>query len=108
MVYPWECVNVKDYSDSSVFDTGNPDRLLVKVILKRRMNIKKLQLMALDPIIELWAIDEVMFQQYGTSCKMWIPPEEKNPVIFHYPGRKKVGYFGAVRLKDGKFVYSRI
>lgn len=61
-----------------------------------------------DPSIELWAIDEVMFQQFGTTCKMWIPPEEENPVVYHFPGRKKVGYFGAVRLNDGKFVYKKI
>jgi len=63
--------------------------------------------MTLDSEIELWAIDEVMFQQFGTTCKMWIPPETINPVIFHHPGRKKVGYFGAVRLHDGKFVYRK-
>ena len=61
-----------------------------------------------DASIELWAIDEVMFYQFGTTCKMWIPPEEDNPVVYHFPGRKKIGYFGAVRLSDGKFVYRRI
>jgi transposase len=38
---------------------------------------------------------------------MWIPPEDKEPVLYHEPTRDKVGYFGAVRLRDGKFVYSR-
>ena len=38
---------------------------------------------------------------------MWVPPEEKDPVVFHHPGRKSVGYFGAVRIRDGKFVYLR-
>lgn len=38
---------------------------------------------------------------------MWIPPEEKDPVLKHHPGRKSVGYFGAIRLCDGKFVYRR-
>jgi transposase len=60
-----------------------------------------------NPEIELWAIDEVMFQQHGSRCKMWIPPEDRDPVIFHHPTRKKVGYWGAVRLLDGKFVYQR-
>lgn len=35
---------------------------------------------------------------------MWIPPEVKDPVLLHHPTRKSVGYFGAVRLRDGKFV----
>ncbi len=38
---------------------------------------------------------------------MWIPPEDKEPVLYHEPTRDKVGYFGAVRLRDGKFVYRR-
>lgn len=38
---------------------------------------------------------------------MWIPPEEKDPVLEHFPGRKSVGYFGAVRIRDGKFLYQR-
>jgi transposase len=38
---------------------------------------------------------------------MWVPPEVKKPVLLHHPTRKSVGYFGAVRLRDGKFVYQR-
>lgn len=57
--------------------------------------------------IDLWSTDEVHFQQYGSRCRMWIPPEIKDPVLLHHPGRKSVGYFGAVRLRDGKFVYKR-
>ncbi len=38
---------------------------------------------------------------------MWIPPECKHPVILQHPTRKSVGYFGAVRLGDGKFAYRR-
>ena len=33
---------------------------------------------------------------------MWVPWEEDDPVVWHYPGRKSVGYYGAVRLRDGK------
>ena len=57
--------------------------------------------------IDIWAIDEVHFQQYGSRCRMWIPPEETDPILQHHPGRKSVGYFGAVRIRDGKFVYRR-
>lgn len=38
---------------------------------------------------------------------MWIPPECKDPVVWHYPTRKSVGYFGAIRLCDGKMAYQR-
>jgi transposase len=38
---------------------------------------------------------------------MWVPPEVKEPVLLHHPTRKSVGYFGAIRLRDGKFCFSR-
>lgn len=38
---------------------------------------------------------------------MWIAKEEKYPVLLHAPTCDKTGYFGAVRLRDGKFVYLR-
>ena len=63
--------------------------------------------MATDPTIDLWAMDEVHFQQHGSRCRMWIPPEVHDPVVLHQPTRKAVGYFGAVRIRDGKFVYMR-
>lgn len=52
-------------------------------------------------------MDQVHFQQYGSRCRMWIPPDIADPVARHYPGRKSMGYFGAVRLRDGRFVYRR-
>lgn len=51
-------------------------------------------------------MDEVHFQQHGSRCRMWVPPEIKDPVLLHHPTRKSVGYFGAVRLRDGKFVFA--
>lgn len=38
---------------------------------------------------------------------MWIPPECKDPIVLHFPTRKSVGYFGAIRLCDGKLVCQR-
>jgi transposase len=38
---------------------------------------------------------------------MWIPPECKYPVVLQHPTRKSIGYFGALRLGDGKFAYRR-
>jgi transposase len=52
-------------------------------------------------------MDEVHFQQYGSCCRMWVPPEQKDPVLLHHPTRKSVGYFGAVRLRGGKFLAAR-
>jgi hypothetical protein len=49
--------------------------------------------------------DEVHVQQHGSRCRMWIPPEIKDPVLLHAPTRKSVGYFGAVRWRDGRFVF---
>lgn len=57
-----------------------------------------------DPTVDLWALDEVHFQQHGSRCRMWIPPECRDPIILHHPTRKGVGYFGTVRLRDGKLV----
>jgi transposase len=38
---------------------------------------------------------------------MWVPPETKDPVLLHHPTRRSVGYFAAVRLRDGKFFFRR-
>jgi len=46
----------------------------------------------------LWATDEVHFQQHGSRCRLWLPPETKDPVLLHHPTRRSVGYFGAVRF----------
>ena len=72
-----------------------------------RRNIKKLKIFRDDTGIDLWALDEVRFEQHGTRCRMWTPPEIKEPFVLHHPTKESVGYFGAVRLRDGKFVYRR-
>jgi len=38
---------------------------------------------------------------------MWVPPEIKEPFILHHPTKKSIGYYGAVRIRDGKYIYSR-
>ena len=51
--------------------------------------------------------EEPFFQQaFGALPKvrkrkrrLWVPPEDRAPVILHHPTRKSVGYFGAVRLR---------
>jgi transposase len=74
---------------------------------KRKTHIKKLRKFLTDPCVDIWSIDEVHFQQYGSRCLMWVPPEESDPVLLHHPTRKSVGYFGAVRLRDGKVVVQK-
>lgn len=66
---------------------------------------KKLQALVREQTVDLWATDEVQFQQHGSRCRMWVPPESKDPVLLHAPTRKSVGYFDAVRLRDGRFVF---
>ncbi len=36
-----------------------------------------------------------------------MPAEVKDPILLHAPTRKSVGYFGAVRLRDGKLLTKR-
>ena len=60
-----------------------------------------------DHHVDLWALDEVHFQQQGSRCRMWVPPETRDPVVYHHPTRKSVGYFAAVRLRDGQFLFRR-
>ena len=36
-----------------------------------------------------------------------VPPETKDPVVYHHPTRKSVGYFAAVRLRNGMFLFRR-
>lgn len=35
---------------------------------------------------------------------MWVPPEDKDPIVLHAPARKSMGIFGAVRAADGKMI----
>lgn len=35
---------------------------------------------------------------------MWVPPEDKDPILLHAPTRKSVACFGAVSLRTGKLV----
>lgn len=37
---------------------------------------------------------------------MWVPPEDKDPVLIHAPTRKSMACFGAVSLHTGKFIRS--
>src|SRR5687768_18521002 len=60
-----------------------------------------------DDSVDLWAVDEVHFQQQGSRCRMWVPPETKDPIVYRHPTRKSVGYFAAVRLRAGEVLFRR-
>jgi transposase len=55
---------------------------------------------------EIWSLDECHFQQHGSRCAMWVPPEQKDPVVLHAPTKKNVSLFGAVNLSSGKLLHS--
>lgn len=52
----------------------------------------------------MWSLDECHFQQHGTRCVMWVPPEDTDPILLHAPTRKSVALFGAVNLRLGQLV----
>ena len=54
--------------------------------------------------LDMWFEDECHFQQHGSRCTMWIPPEITDPLVLHAPTRKNVGVFGAVSITDGRFL----
>jgi transposase len=64
---------------------------------------KRLRLARRDDI-DLWSLDECHFQQHGSRATMWVPPEDKDPILLMAPTRKSVALFGAVNLRDGKLV----
>jgi len=49
-------------------------------------------------------MDECHFQQHGSRATMWVPPEDKDPILLLAPTRKSVSLFGAVNLGNGKLV----
>jgi transposase-like protein len=69
-----------------------------KRLLKKRRNLVKRK------DTDLWSLDECHFQQHGTRVAMWVPPEEKDPVVLLAPTRKSVSLFGAVNVNDGRLV----
>lgn len=71
---------------------------------KHKKNIKKLRVLLRDNDIDLWSLDECHFQQHGSRCMMWIPPEDTDPIILHEPTRKSISVFGAVRIENGSLV----
>jgi transposase len=100
-------VNASACSDTSTSASASPGPYWRARTRHGRSCIKKLRRLMRDDTVDLWALDEVHFQQQGSRCRMWIPPENRDPVVYHHPTRKSVGYFAAVRLRDGRFLFRR-
>jgi hypothetical protein len=49
-------------------------------------------------------MDECHFQQHGSRATMWIPPEDKEPILLLAPTRKSVSLFLALHFRNGKLV----
>ena len=73
-------------------------------IRQNRRLLKKRRNWAKRKDTDLWSLDECHFQQHGTRIAMWVPPEEKDPVVLLAPTRKSVSLFGAVNVSDGRLV----
>lgn len=61
-------------------------------------------MLARNEEIDLWSLDECHFQQHGTRCRMWVPPEDKDPIILNAPTRKSAALFGAVNIRSGRLI----
>ena len=57
--------------------------------------------------MDVWFEDECHFEQHGSRCVMWVPPEQTDPIVFHAPTRKSVAVFGAVSSAHGRLVVQR-
>lgn len=73
------------------------------MIRPRKRHIKKLRRILKQRNVELCFEDECHFQQHGTRCNMWIPPENVDPTVLQAPTRKSVAVFGAVFPEGGRF-----
>src|SRR4051812_29476006 len=103
----WGSVSASVCSGSSSSGSASLGPFWREPIRHDRKHIKKLRKLMRDDSVDLWALDEVHFQQQGSRCRMWVPPETRDPILYHHPTRKNVGYFAAVRLRDGEFLFRR-
>lgn len=103
----WECGNVSDCSSPSGSASGSRGRRSRTAIRRGNERIKNLQALMADPTVEIWAMEEIHYQQHGSRCRMWIPPEVRDPGCLPHPTRKQIGGLGAVRWCDGRFHYRR-
>lgn len=70
------------------FRLRKPRPVLARADPARQKKHKKLRKLMADTTVDLWALDEVHFQQQGSRCRMWVPPETMDPIVYHHPTRK--------------------
>ena len=95
-------------ASSATWDFGcaSPDPKSPSPTRARSRRLKKLHRLARRRGVERWSVDEGHCQQHGTRCRMWVPPEIKDPVLLHAHTRKSVASFGAVSVCTGTFIRS--
>ncbi|MBK8974281.1 MAG: helix-turn-helix domain-containing protein [Hahellaceae bacterium] len=94
----WVFGNASGFFVSWAFASVGPDHKWRSPIRPKSWPLKKNCAVWPKEDVELWSLDECHFQQHGTRCRMWVPPENKEPVLIHAPTRKSVACFGAVSL----------
>jgi hypothetical protein len=53
-----------------------------------------------DARIDLWNRDECHFEQYSSRIRVWVSPEDVDPIqLLLAPACKSIGLFGAVNMK---------
>ena len=100
----WEPASAKGCFITWNSDSGNHARSLPVRIWRSNGLLKKRLRLARRNDIDLWSLDECHFQQHGSRATMWVPPEDKDPILLLAPTRKSVSLFGAVNLSNGKLV----
>jgi len=66
--------------------------------------LKKLRQVLKEQGNDIWFEDEFHFQQHGTGFRMWVPPEENDPIVQHAPTRKSIALFGGVSANTAEMV----
>lgn len=58
-----------------------------------------------DDGAEFGSVDEARFQQHGSRSSLWVPQENRKPVLLHHPTPQSLGYVGPARFRNGRFLY---
>jgi transposase len=58
--------------------------------------------MAYNKSYDILFEDECHFQQHGSRCRMWFPPEDKDPILLHAPTKKSISLFGVANSNTGQ------
>jgi transposase len=69
---------------------------------RRKRLLKKLRTMAYNKSYDILFEDECHFQQHGSRCRMWFPPEDKDPILLHAPTKKSISLFGVANSNTGQ------